>query len=288
MRPHACVRAEARAALALAPAQRPVLRRRCDPLSAASTLRGGGRRRTRAVERSRAKVGFELREERPVACELAVALEHVARRAQALEGEGEVHHHGVGYDHGRDAGSFGEKRCEVGLVHVCLLAVAAEVLAHAPPHHDEEIDWHPCRHSPRVRAASEKARRRLEEEGVDVLGARSTVVPVRHRRARVRAVVARRAQIHRELGIGDHAVGGLEGGGDIVVDDAREIEMVRAAVCAREGEQHHVIVALDEQVVVAQAVRVVGVVAFPLVRELGGEVARRWRHDAQPGGAGAS
>ena len=42
---------------------------------------------------------------------------------------------------------------------------------------------------------------------------------------------------HRELGIGDHAVGGLEGGGDIVVDDAREVEVVRAAVCAREGEQ---------------------------------------------------
>jgi len=77
------VPAEARA---LAPAQRSVLRRRCDPLSAASTLRGGGRSRARAVERSRAKVGFELREERPVARELAVALEHVARRAQVLEG----------------------------------------------------------------------------------------------------------------------------------------------------------------------------------------------------------
>ena len=96
---------------------------------------------------------------------------------------------------------------------------------------------------------------------------------------------------HRELGIGDHAVGGLEGGGDIVVDDAREVEVVRAAVCAREGEQRvqvcqkdHVVVALDEQVVVAQAVRVVGVVAFPLVRELGGEVARRRRYDAQRGG----
>ena len=77
--------AEARS---LAPAQRPVLRGRCDPHSVALTLRGRGRGRARVVERSRAEVGLELREERRVARELAVALEHVARRMQVLQGQG--------------------------------------------------------------------------------------------------------------------------------------------------------------------------------------------------------
>jgi len=40
------------------------------------------------VERSRAEVGLELREERRVARELAVALEHVARRMQVPQGQG--------------------------------------------------------------------------------------------------------------------------------------------------------------------------------------------------------
>ena len=86
MRPHTCVPPEAHA---LAPARRSVLGQRCGP--AVSTLHGGSRSRARAVEWSRTKVGSKLREERPVPRELAVALEHVARRAQVLEGEREVH-----------------------------------------------------------------------------------------------------------------------------------------------------------------------------------------------------
>ena len=102
----------------------------------------------------------------------------------------------------------------------------------------------------------------------------------------------RRAGADRKLRIDDHAVGGLENSRHIVVHDTREVEEVRAAIGAREGEQRvqvgdedNIIVALHQQVVVGQAARIVGVVALPLVRELRGEFARRRRHDAQPGGA---
>lgn len=137
-----------------------------------------------------------------------------------------------------------------------LIGVGRKVLLHGAAGHHKEVDGDARGHAPLVDAAGEEARRLAQKGRVHVLCTRGAIVPVGDGTARVATLFRRRVQLDNILGISDDPVCGLKGCGDVVVDDGRKVKEVRACVAPRHveehgqvGDEHNIVVALDEKVV---------------------------------------